>query len=95
MCILWLQVRLTVGIYHVFLSDWLKIFPKSNILVVKSENNKGPNRYLTQMEIFSFLDLSKYLNTLNYLMLIMHELDLRLTCELDNGWSCAFNIVIC
>ncbi|XP_053376826.1 carbohydrate sulfotransferase 15-like [Mercenaria mercenaria] len=52
------KVRLNVGMYHIFLSDWLKVFPQNNVLVVKSEDTRGPNKMQILMKIFKFLGLT-------------------------------------
>ena len=52
------QLRLRIGMYAVFISDWLRVFRADQIYVVKLEDySKDKKKYLSQM--YNFLQLSK------------------------------------
>ncbi|XP_060570272.1 carbohydrate sulfotransferase 15-like [Ruditapes philippinarum] len=63
------KVRLSVGMYSIFLDDWLKVFPRHNVLVVKSEDTRGRNERSTFKKILQFLGLimptRKYISEIN------------------------------
>ncbi|XP_067654168.1 carbohydrate sulfotransferase 15-like [Haliotis asinina] len=46
-----------VGLYHVFIRDWMKVFPADQILVVRLEDIRG-DLYRAFTRIFDFLGLS-------------------------------------
>ncbi|PKU33896.1 carbohydrate sulfotransferase 15 [Limosa lapponica baueri] len=51
-----LQVRLQVGLYVVYLLDWLTVFNKDQILVLRLEDHASNVKYTMHM-VFQFLDL--------------------------------------
>ena len=54
------QVRLLIGIYHIHLKEFFRVFPREQVLVVKLEEySKDPASAMDN--IFRFLDLSKFL----------------------------------
>ena len=57
------QARLTllVGMYSVFLKDWLSVFPASQLLVIRKEDYEKQIKS-TMREVFTFLDIGKYIN---------------------------------
>lgn len=54
------QVRLQVGLYVVYLLDWLTVFDKDQILVLRLEDHASNMRYTMHM-VFRFLDLGRCL----------------------------------
>ncbi|XP_045164819.2 carbohydrate sulfotransferase 15-like [Mercenaria mercenaria] len=54
------KIRLRVGMYNIFIADWLKVFPHRNILVVKSEDTTGPKKSETYRRIFEFLNIRPF-----------------------------------
>lgn len=60
MVFLCLQVRLQVGLYVVYLLDWLTVFNKDQILVLRLEDHASNMRYTMHM-VFQFLDLGRCL----------------------------------
>lgn len=52
----WWQVRLRVGIYHVYLAEWLKVFPRDQILVIRLEDY-AKNLKQTTRRVYDFLGL--------------------------------------
>lgn len=54
------KIRLRVGMYNIFISDWLEIFPRKNILVVRSEDTGGQNREATYKRILEFLNIRPF-----------------------------------
>ncbi|XP_067654172.1 carbohydrate sulfotransferase 15-like [Haliotis asinina] len=51
------NIRLPIGLYHVFIRDWMNVFPADQILIVRLEDIRGdPFRAFTR--IFNFLGLS-------------------------------------
>lgn len=53
-----LQVRLQVGLYVVYLLDWLTVFDKDQILVLRLEDHASNVKYTMHM-VFQFLDLGR------------------------------------
>ncbi|KAK2180939.1 hypothetical protein NP493_419g02005 [Ridgeia piscesae] len=51
-----LKARVHLGLYHVFLVTWLKVFPRSQVKVVQLEEYSR-NRTSAMNDIFTFLDL--------------------------------------
>ncbi|OXB64434.1 hypothetical protein ASZ78_000110, partial [Callipepla squamata] len=49
-------VRLQVGLYVVYLLDWLTVFDKDQILVLRLEDHASNVKYTMHM-VFQFLDL--------------------------------------
>ncbi|XP_071098219.1 carbohydrate sulfotransferase 15-like [Haliotis cracherodii] len=50
------NIRLPIGLYHVFISDWMKVFPEDQILLVRLEDmHEDP--YTMFSKIFQFLGL--------------------------------------
>ena len=47
--------------YHIFIKDWLKLFPREQILVIKTEDmeNAGKNSKVYE-QLFKFLEISKW-----------------------------------
>jgi hypothetical protein len=54
-----LQARLHVGLYSVYLKEWLKVFNKDQILVLRTEDYSA-NIKETMKTVFNFLRLGKY-----------------------------------
>jgi len=53
------QARLHLGFYSIFLRDWLKVFPREQLLILKTEDySKDMAGHLKQ--IYSFLNIGKY-----------------------------------
>ncbi|XP_025095693.1 carbohydrate sulfotransferase 15-like [Pomacea canaliculata] len=52
------KVRLRVGIYHVYLAEWLKVFPRDQILVIRLEDY-AKNLKQTTRRVYDFLGLRK------------------------------------
>lgn len=55
---LYLQVRLQVGVYIVFLMDWLSVFSHEQLLVLRLEDHAS-NRKYTMHKVFDFLHLGE------------------------------------
>lgn len=53
-----LQVRLQVGVYIVFLIDWLSVFSHEQLLVLRLEDH-ATNRKYTMHKVFDFLHLGE------------------------------------
>lgn len=52
------QVRLQVGVYIVYLMDWLTVFSREQILVLRLEDHAS-NRKYTMHKVFDFLNLGE------------------------------------
>lgn len=52
------QVRLQVGLYIVYLMDWLTVFSREQILVLRLEDHAS-NRKYTMHKVFDFLNLGE------------------------------------
>lgn len=52
------QVRLQVGLYIVYLIDWLTVFKREQIMVLRLEDHAS-NRKYTMHNVFDFLNLGK------------------------------------
>lgn len=52
------QVRLQVGLYIVYLMDWLTVFNREQILVLRLEDHAS-NRKYTMHKVFDFLNLGE------------------------------------
>ena len=52
-----------MGIYDVFISDWMEVLGREKFLIVQTEELKAYPRK-TLAGIFDFLDLGKFLNSL-------------------------------
>ncbi|XP_046554771.1 carbohydrate sulfotransferase 15-like [Haliotis rubra] len=50
-------MRTPIGLYHVFISDWMKVFPREQILLVRLEDTHD-DPYSSFSNIFEFLGLS-------------------------------------
>lgn len=50
------KARLRVGMYHVFLEDWYRVFPKEQIMLIKFEEF-AKNRIGILRDVFNFLEL--------------------------------------
>lgn len=57
------QVRLQVGLYIVYILDWLTVFSKNQILVLRLEDHAS-NRKYTMHKVFNFLNLGKFSSTI-------------------------------
>ena len=56
--------KMRIGMYHVFLEDWLKVFPKENFIFVQFDDYvKHPQRYVAQ-EVVPHLGLDPYTPTI-------------------------------
>lgn len=56
-CLLfWSQVRLQVGLYAVYLLDWLTVFDKEQFLILRLEDHAS-NVKFTMHRVFQFLSL--------------------------------------
>lgn len=53
------QVRLQVGVYIVYLMDWLTVFSRKQILVLRLEDHAS-NRKYTMHKVFDFLNLGEW-----------------------------------
>lgn len=54
--------RLRIGIYHIYLRDWLSVFPKENLLVIPFENyRKNPQVTLSNL-VLPFVNLEPFSN---------------------------------
>lgn len=53
-----LQVRLQVGLYIVYLMDWLSVVNREQVLVLRLEDH-ATNRKYTMHRVFDFLDLGE------------------------------------
>lgn len=53
-----LQVRLQVGLYIVYLMDWLSVVSREQMLVLRLEDH-ATNRKYTMHRVFDFLDLGE------------------------------------
>lgn len=53
-------MRLQVGLYVVYLLDWLTVFDKDQILVLRLEDHASNVKYTMHM-VFQFLDLGRCL----------------------------------
>ncbi|XP_030630736.1 carbohydrate sulfotransferase 15 [Chanos chanos] len=52
-----MPVRLQVGLYIVYILDWLSVFPRDQILILRLEDHAS-NREITMRKIFDFLTLA-------------------------------------
>lgn len=65
-CVTWcytivlFQCQVVAGLFHVFISDWLAVFPRDQILIIKMEDMRD-DFYNVFAKIFKFLGLSKSL----------------------------------
>ncbi|XP_046378221.2 carbohydrate sulfotransferase 15-like [Haliotis rufescens] len=50
--------RMLIGLYHVFISDWMKVFPRDHILIARLEDMRD-DPYASYSKIFEFLGLSQ------------------------------------
>lgn len=72
-------VRLTVGLYDVFLQDWLNVFPKEQIFVLRLEDYSTNNKYYLY-KIYDFLGVDTNVNIDVDVMAVRNvrrQLDLR------------------
>ena len=49
-------MRLRIGIYWVFIEDWLSVFRREQLLIIRTEKY-AQDIYATMLNIFQFLDL--------------------------------------
>lgn len=69
--------RLRIGLYHIFLRDWLKVFPKSNLLILKYEEYiKNPIMVL-EKKVLPFLELEPFTAKIKYYLKVMNKIGLR------------------
>lgn len=54
------QVRISLGMYSVFLMDWLTVFPREQVLVIRTEDYAA-NLNLVLKKTFDFLSLGRCL----------------------------------
>ena len=54
------QVRLRVGMYYIFIKDWLDVFPREQILIIKTEDMTQSNIRNIYRQICQFLDISEF-----------------------------------
>ena len=52
------QARLRIGMYHIFIEDWWRVYPKDQILILKFEDYKR-NSKDSLNRVFKFLELRK------------------------------------
>ena len=58
------QVRLYIGIYFIYLQDWLKVFPLEHIFILRLEDY-AERREENVLKLYKFLSLSKYIRIYN------------------------------
>ena len=56
-----LQVRLRIGMYSVFLKDWLAVFPANQVRIVRFEDYKKDMKGVLQT-LYYFLGLGAYIS---------------------------------
>ena len=56
------KVRLRLGMYSVYIKDWLRVFPKSQLLILSLEDYAKHTRKILN-EVYKFLDISKFCQT--------------------------------
>ncbi|KAK3610592.1 hypothetical protein CHS0354_009040 [Potamilus streckersoni] len=49
------KARLRVGMYHIFIRDWLRVFPWEQMLFIRTDDLSGENAIKTYQKIFRFL----------------------------------------
>ncbi|KAL4225892.1 hypothetical protein ACF0H5_013880 [Mactra antiquata] len=54
------KIRLRVGMYQLFISDWLDVFPKENILVIDTEETREDRQIATYRKILKFLEIRPF-----------------------------------
>ena len=53
-------MRLRVGMYHIFIKDWLKVFPREQIVVIKMEDMENAiSNSKVYEQLLKFLEISK------------------------------------
>lgn len=60
-----------MGAYHIYFKEWLKVFPRDQILVIKFEDY-ARNRSGIMAKITDFLELGKYLSCM-YAYIFAHN----------------------
>lgn len=55
------QTRVHLGFYAAYLQEWLSVFPRDQILVMRTEDYSA-NTTLLMRRVFDFLDLSSYIH---------------------------------
>ena len=53
-------MRLYIGIYFIYLQDWLKVFPLEHIFILRLEDY-AERREENVLKLYKFLSLSKYI----------------------------------
>ena len=53
-------MRLYIGIYFIYLQDWLKLFPLEHIFILRLEDY-AERREENVLKLYKFLSLSKYI----------------------------------
>lgn len=61
-CFVSQQVRLQVGLYIVYLIDWLTVFSREQFLILRLEDHAS-NRKYTMHKVFDFLSLGEWEKT--------------------------------
>ncbi|XP_046360505.2 carbohydrate sulfotransferase 15-like [Haliotis rufescens] len=56
-CLYEKRIQVWTGLYHVVISDWMKVFPQEQILIARLEDIRD-DPYISFSKIFEFLDLS-------------------------------------
>lgn len=79
------KVRLRVGMYHIFISDWLEVFPSENILVVKSEDTNGSLIFQTYKRILAFLNIRPFTKLEEVTVFHRGPINTRAKPEIDLG----------
>ena len=54
-----LQTRIYIGMYYIYLQQWLNVFPKQQILVLKTEEYSSNTANVLQ-QIAQFLNIGEY-----------------------------------
>ena len=58
-CTIFLQVRLVEGMYPVFVADWLRVWPREQMFLMRYEDYGGHERERLT-EVMAFLGLCKF-----------------------------------
>ena len=53
-------MRLRVGMYHIFIKDWMDVFPRNQILVIKTEDMEETKLKKIYEQLFHFLEISMW-----------------------------------
>ena len=66
-----IAIFIHLGFYAAYLQEWLSVFPRDQILVMRTEDYSANTTLLTRT-VFDFLDLSSYIHM--YIMSICSSL---------------------